>query len=387
MDNNNSIDLSNMSYELRFLLEIIKTEIDDKELLENDKFTDINWNLFLKLVRHHRIYPLIYSKLSKLKEPSIPQHVMQALYQEFKTNTFQMLQLSGEMEHVSKLFTEHNIRLLFLKGPVIAHELYGDISLRTSKDLDILIPIGDLKKAETLLLSFGYYKEGNSEPILNEWKWKNHHVTYYHPKKQIQLEIHWKLQPGPSEPKFNKLWERRRESSIASYPVYFLGEEDLFFYLISHGARHGWFRLRWLIDIDYMVKKGIFIKKIDLIYNRSQYHHLGGQALILASQLLNTPIEEELKELTKGKLSEKLAQNAIESINGTDQLANLMSTKYYKKYLFSLKSSSQKLYFILTLFYPSSSDAKTLSLPKPLHFLYFPLRPFLWTWRKTRNSV
>ena len=86
---------------------------------------------------------------------------MEALFQEYKKNTFQMLHLCGEMEQISKLFTENQIRLLFLKGPVLAAELYGDISLRTSKDLDILIPIADLEKVEELLLNVGYVREGD----------------------------------------------------------------------------------------------------------------------------------------------------------------------------------------------------------------------------------
>ena len=76
------------------------------------------------------------------------------------------------------------------------------------------------------------------------------------------LEIHWRLDARPSkEPTFNELWERKRVSPITSYPVYFLGEEDLFLYLVSHGARHGWFRLRWLLDIDQMVRKGFDLEK------------------------------------------------------------------------------------------------------------------------------
>ena len=74
------------------------------------------------------------------------------LQRNYKINTFQMLHLSGEMEQVSKLFTENEIRTLFLKGPVLAHDLYGDISLRTSSDLDLLIPLHDLDKAEELLI-------------------------------------------------------------------------------------------------------------------------------------------------------------------------------------------------------------------------------------------
>ncbi|WP_432704959.1 nucleotidyltransferase family protein [Bacillus cereus] len=33
-----------------------------------------------------------------------------------------------------------------------------------------------------------------------------------------------------------------------------LGEEDLFFFLVVHEARHGWFHLRWLKDIDLLIR-------------------------------------------------------------------------------------------------------------------------------------
>ena len=72
----------------------------------------------------------------------------------------------------------------------------------------------------------------------------------FHPTKQIKLEIHWRLNPGPGkEPGFEELWKRKRKSTLTSNSVYMLGEEDLFLFLVSHGARHGWSRLRWLVDI------------------------------------------------------------------------------------------------------------------------------------------
>ncbi|MFJ7991196.1 nucleotidyltransferase family protein [Peribacillus frigoritolerans] len=387
MDNNSKLDLSIIPKELRLLLEIMKAET--KDIIKSSKqefISEIDWELFLQLARHHRVYPVIYSKLINIDKRLIPKNVMQSLYQAYQKNTFQMLYLSGEMEQISKLFTENQINLLYLKGPVIAADLYGDISLRTSKDLDILIPIDSLEKAEKILLSIGYEKEVVPN-ILNEWKWRFHHVVYYHPKKNIELEIHWRLQPCPlTEPKFNELWERKRKGTITSYPVYFLGKEDLFLYLVSHGARHGWFRLRWLLDIDQMIRKGLNLDEINILLNKYQNRHIVGQALILASELLNTPIKADLKKLSEGNDSKKLAQNTIYFIKETETLANIMSTKYYKRYLFSLLSSGQKFFYSLILFYPSSSDAKILSLPKSFHLLYFPLRPLLWAWRKTRKT-
>lgn len=382
-----NLNLDSISKELRLLLEILK--LNSNTSIRNELIIDIEWDHFLELAIYHRVYPLIYSKLVKQEEKIIPSSVMNVLKQEYKKNTFQMLYLSGEMEQVSKLFTESNIRLLYLKGPVIAAELYGDISLRTSKDLDILISITDLAKAEELLINEGYEREGDPT-VLNDWKWREHHISYFHSKKQIQLEIHWRLHPRPSkEPNFDELWERKRKrkSELTTYPVYYLGKEDLFLYLITHGARHGWFRLRWLMDIDKVIRKGIGSSKINLFLKKYKSSNIGGQALILASQLLNTPINEISKRLTERNHSVKLAQQAIYFINETEPLDVIMSTKYYKRYLFSLKSVTQKLVSLLISFYPSSVDAKTLSLPKSLHFLYYPLHPVLWVWRKTRKSA
>ncbi|MDM5313201.1 nucleotidyltransferase domain-containing protein [Peribacillus frigoritolerans] len=386
MDTNLSLNLSTLSKELRLILEIMKTKSSDSiEPTKKEMFKDIDWDLFLKISMHHRVYPILYSQLKMIDSKLVPPYVFQILNREYKKNTFQMLQLSGEMEQISKLFIENQIQLLFLKGPVIAYEIYGDISLRTSKDLDILIPISKLEKAEELLLNFGYERVEETT-ILNEVKWRGYHLAYFNPQKNIELEIHWRLQPLPSqEPNFKELWERKRGSSLTSYPVYYLGKEDLILYLVSHGSRHGWFRLRWLLDIDYLLGKGLDLEKASKILNKYSSYHLLGQTLILVSELLKTPINKELQIFTEEYRSKKLAQSAVFFINQLVPLETIMSSTLFKRYIISLRSSNfQKFIYILLLSYPSSVDANTLRLPKTLHFLYFPLRPLLWIWRRTK---
>ncbi|MFJ8265544.1 nucleotidyltransferase family protein [Peribacillus asahii] len=387
MDNNYSLDLSIIPKELKLLLEMLDIENYYKsEIFITELVKDIDWDVFLQLAIHHRVYPIIYSKLKIIEGKLIPTHVIQTLNQEYKKNTFQMLKLSAEMEKVSELFIKNQIPTLFLKGPVLAAELYGDISLRTSKDLDILIPINALEKADKLLLSLGYEK-GEFHNILNEWKWRNQHMEYFHPQKNIQLEIHWRLNPRPTkEPSFRTLWKRKRVSTVTSFPVYFLGEEDLFLYLISHGARHGWFRLRWLLDIDKIIKKGIDFDKIIFVLKKYHSFHIAGQAIILSSELLKTPINEKLRLLTVSNRSRTLAQTGVNFIKEMLPLQIITSSNIYKRYQFSLYSSyMQRIYSFMLWFYPSYFDAETLKIPKSFHFLYFPLRPFLLAWRKIRK--
>lgn len=407
MDNNFSLELAWVPKELRLLLEILKEDDGSIQLIRKELCKNLDWEIFLHLASHHRVDALIYSKIKNIDGKLIPSHVKQTLYQIYIKNTFQMLQLSGEMEKVSKLFIENQIPILFLKGPVIAADLYGDISLRTSKDLDILIPIKDLVRAEELLITSGYEREVEA-PEFFDWKWRTYHVKYFHHQKRIQLEIHWRLHPSPmKQPCFNTLWKRKRESTLTSYPVYFLGKEDLFLYLVAHGARHGWFRLRWLIDIDRMVRKGNYLDGDSLLIKGFQKQHLGrqaqllvGQAIFLASEILNTPIKDVNHTFKIKNRSRRLAKMGIIYINEKGLLtpkyknnsylfslkSNLTKSFMFNGYLFSLMSTPSKFLFIIRLFYPSSLDADVLILPKPLHFLYFPLRPFLWFWRKTRKT-
>lgn len=383
MDNNFKLDLTLLSKELKLLLELMKEENEENiQRNKEDLFATIDWDHFLQLTKHHRVYPLIYMRLKSMDESLVPKEVIETLYEEYKRNTFQMIQLSAEMDRVSKLFTDNNIQLLFLKGPVIAHEIYGDISLRTSKDLDILVQEMALEKAEGLLFSLGYKRE-EVPTILNEKKWKHQHILYYHPEIGIQIEIHWRTQSVShmKAPSFNELWAGKRTSSLTGSSIFFLGEEHLFLYLVHHGARHGWFRLRWLKDIDQMTRNGINFEETYVLVRKYKYHFVMGQALTLSNQLLQTPIYEEVKKKIEGKKAGMLADKAYLYIR--DEGCEPVD----KAYSLLLRGNFKKCIFVMLLFYPTYKNTGVLKLPKPLHFLYFPLRPLLWMWRKTKQYV
>jgi len=376
MSNHSKLDLTVLSKELKLLIQLVKSK---NELKDIDQLQNIDWRLFLDLVHHHRCQPIIYLKLKDMPQTIVPLEVIQALQQTYTKNTFKMLQLSGEMEQISKLFAENEVKTLFLKGPALAHHLYGDISLRTSKDLDVLVREKDLDKVDALLLASGYVKDG-APFLLNGTKRKTHHVEYVHLQKKIQIEIHWRLHNPPvKEPSFDELWQRKRRSALTSSPVFFLGEEDLFLHLVVHGARHGWFRLRWLVDMDKVFQKKLDYQQVKVLMKKLGYAHLVGQAMILSSQLLNTPVNKELKATTEGSRPTKLAKKAYVYICDSKEITSIIS------YLLSLKSPVQKVGYLMTVAYPSYKDAKLLPLPKPLHFLYFLLRPFLWMGRKVKK--
>ncbi|MBS4209171.1 nucleotidyltransferase family protein [Bacillus sp. FJAT-50079] len=388
MNKNMDLKVTKIPKELKLILKIIKGENE----LSKEWYVDIDWDLFLNLALHHRLYPLLYSELMKTEGYLIPSHISKSFYHYYQQNTYRMLHLYGEMEKMSRLFNDNKIRHLFLKGPILAADLYGDISKRTSGDLDILVCIEDLNRVNELLESKGYEKDEYILTVLNDWKWRHHHFTYYHPSHGTKIEVHWRLNPAPSkEPTFDELWSRKKKSSIASYPTYIMGDEDLFFFLVTHGARHGWSRLRWLVDIHQMIKKNLKWDRIYDLLRKYQSDHIGGQSIILANQLLGTIITKDMSPFIKGNRPNRLAK---ESMFYLEQMVNLHTepvpneiAKYHKKHLFSLMSFQQKSLYILSMLHPYYTDVETLPLPKEFHFLYFPLRPFLWILRKTRKHT
>lgn len=383
-----SLDLRSFPNELNALLAFLQTDGGSPHGQPmQESLRDIDWDQFVELAMHHRVYPQVYAKWRDSERlPAEVRHTLKAAYEQ---NVFHMLGLCAELERICRTLADKRVRPLVLKGPVLAKDLYGDISLRTSKDLDILIPLADVGKAERIFAELGYRSGKNVPRIFQDWKWKVHHLSFVHPQTGIQVEIHWRLNADMGkEPSFEELWERKRTSPITGGPVWLPGKEDLFLYLVTHGARHGWFRLRWLADIDRLARQELNWPALIGLLRRNGCLHLGGQALVLASQLLRTPVPEAMKPFVSGSRPRRLAQRSLyfirDRIAFSPEPSSPELARYYKRYLFSLKTGREKGAFLIRRLYPSFRDAEALPLPKELRFLYFPLRPFIWLWRQMK---
>ena len=388
-----SINAESFPTDMKLLLAFLASDSpEDISERHGELLRGADWNQFIELARHHRVFPTINRKLQSMAAPAVPAFLVGLFKRDYYRNTLQMLALSGEIEQLAKQLGDQGIRALFLKGPVIAADLYGDVSLRTSCDLDILIPIEKLEQAEKLLESLGYVKDDYIVSVLNDWRWRHHHTSFLHPKTDVKVELHWRMNPGPGkEPGFDELWERKRKSALINRPIYYLGREDLFLFLTAHGARHGWSRLRWLLDIKQLVRQPIDWPALTALMKKYHYSHLAGQALLLANAFLSEPLRDEMRAMTGSRKAQALAS---ETLFYLERSVNLHSPplpkeveRYHKRHLFRQQSLPHKLLFMASLLHPYPEDTLTLPLPKSLHLLYFPLRPFLWGWRKLQKTA
>jgi hypothetical protein len=382
------IDLSDIPNELSFMLFILR----DVQVLDENRVreytSNLKWNSFLQLTLHHRVYPIVYLKLNQLNSSLIPAEIMERLRYHYNSNILKMMQLTKEMSNICNKLSDNGINTILLKGPILAIQLYGDFSHRTSKDLDILIDVEDVERSEEIMKQLGYELEDNYL-LQRNWKTKHHHLSYRHKEHSVEIEIHWRLNPySKGFHSFNELWRRKNTVHLLNQPFNCLGNEDLLYYLADHGARHAWFRLRWLMDIDRILPK-IDSRKMNDYFRQFGGQSFTGQALILAFHLLDTKIPHSLHQLMDNKKNLRLAKTSLFFIKRIVKLNPVPEKSVvwqYFRYTLSLLTGRQRARYLLNYLEPNRKDMSLLPLYKPLHFLYFPLRPFLWFWRHIINN-
>ncbi|KUK65715.1 MAG: hypothetical protein XD84_0332 [Desulfotomaculum sp. 46_80] len=365
----------------------------DKAKIQNLLQLPVNWDYLLQLAINHRVYPLVYKTLKHLNNPEVPEYVIDYLQQRYQENAVRALTMTGETVRISKYLKNNGIHAVVLKGAPLSLYLYSDITIRPSRDIDILVAPDELIKAQELLESEGYY------PILPECNMTSrqlqiyfmfthsYHFGYWHSEKNIYLELHWRLGHALPMPKESNI--KRIEMSGSLMPV--LSDEELLLYLISHGASHAWCRLRWLVDIvKFIQQKDIDWDRFSDLVNSIGMKSILHQTLILANRLFDVPLPTNyLSELTYTKYDWRLACTAMNvCLTVADNESNDKYTKHcWKIYndLLRVGWKSKLFYFFKYYFSPHMNDIKLISLPNTLFPLYYTIRPFTWLVRSFRK--
>lgn len=377
--------------ELKLILLCLQRRTTEKKPeIINAPLPGYNWDLFMRMAMHHRVYPLVYRYLSTSRHMTVPRDVERMLQQKSRETAAKALQMTGELLKVLRTMTEKGIRAVVLKGFPLGYRQYGDMALRPSRDLDILVWPEDLEKARKVIEAHGYAQTYPCFPEtpgrLRHWMKTQHHIEYLHQDKEICLELHWKLGNQDMDLPLSEIGDRLTYIMLAGQPVLMPGTEELLLFLVLHGASHAWFRLRWLCDIAAILQQGGF--SWERLYKLIKYldmETLFNQAIILARDLLAAPVPDKIAAgLAQDRKAQQLVDMALPIIAADDfNPANLVMGKpfyfHHKRYQFGIRCGwKRKLAHIHGCFSPREKDIGLISLPDNLYFLYYLLRPLTW---------
>lgn len=367
----------------------------------------LDWNAFDAAVRQHRVQPLLIRGLRSMDVDAVPTlKKYQGQQNKYAAESFQRLHA---LSQANKALFDEGIRMISMKGPLLSMELYGDPSLRTSRDLDVMVAQEDMERAGEILETLGYALEQNlyhKTPLRRKYYSLIEHEKHkVYTKGDTCLELHWKSN-FQAEDTFDALWQRREERTILGGRIAVMGEEDRYPALVIHAAEHGFHRLRWLLDLYELQKKPHF--RWETLYRQLSEKGLGELLLETAIVMYRMPLPglEDLHfdgvSLTQTpdgiclQLRDNLAEQGRSAIALSEAACPMwfVETKWadprqkiYDRLLpvqLIHKSALQKL---LLATGPSLHELKLVDLPDWLFWLYFVIRPVHWLWRKlTANA-
>jgi hypothetical protein len=265
----------------------------------------LDWSLFLRLVRFHRVQGLAWSALTEQRD-QVPREIAEALADDAAAIAAANLRNAVECRNLLADFERAEVPLLFMKGLTLGALAYGNATIKAAIDIDLLVAEQQLVAAARLLQRRGYelnYPDIPSER-LRAWHRERKESAWVRPAEASPIDLHTRLSDNRALIPSLSVHSPRQSVEVAkgiALPT--LGPDELFAYLCVHGASSAWFRLKWIADFAALLH-GRSGDELDRLCRRSQKLGAGraaGQALLLADSLFgsleaNAALREVLNE-------------------------------------------------------------------------------------------
>lgn len=304
--------LADLPPELRVLILCSRTRLygDRAAALRALAEAGTNWKEVLAGARYHGVMPLLHRHLSRLGAPPVPTSVLDDLSLYARSNAVHNLMLSHALLHILEDLKGQGVQAVPYKGPLLAGDAYGDVTLRSFKDLDIIVRPDDFRNASNTLERLGYLP-GEGDPNAH------FHDSFVHADTGVEVELHHdvirrRYFPTPLEP--SAMWQGLRQSTLLGQPVACFRPEDTLLLLCLHGSSHTWQGLAWIADVSEFVRAHPALDWERVLQGaaRAKITRLVLLGLHLAHTLLDAPLPKGVQEVVRADPTlEKLAQRIV----------------------------------------------------------------------------
>ena len=342
-----------------------------------------DWDSVIESAYMHGVLPLVHKSLKSVST------ISESVKAEFKNINFSIsrrnMLMSAELIKIIELFNANSIRSIAIKGPVLSQIIHNDITQRQFTDLDILIDVSQIYEAVKLLVDIGYEPEYSIEYLKNKTLLnvgKDFPAT--NTANDVLIEFHWRLFLDRYIKKSNidLFSDKNHRCIINNVSVETLELNAQLLYLLLHGSKHYWERLKWIVDIDRLVR--IYTDQIDwkrLITTAQEMEiefmvYLG---LAVSGEVLSTPLDIFIiNNINSDQHVQKAKDTIISQINNDTikiEHSGVVSFEQLNK-IFLMKDSTRGWLrqYLLGLFQVKELDVYVVNLPNYLSPLYYCVR-------------
>lgn len=351
----------------------------------------VDWDRVERVTRRHRVYAQVHDALTRAGV-AVPAGVAGKLADAARQAGMSALTMAREAARLQDAFDAADCPALFVKGSSLAMLAYGELGLKWAWDIDLLTTPGAAARGRAILEGLGYALVEPEELDARRFELfltLGKECIFVHAESRIAVELHWKLVDNPFLLTGVDALSPARAVPIGGRALRTLEGPALLAYLLVHGTRHAWSRLKWLADVAALLAH-YPVDAIEPLYRELQALQAGHAAAVgflLCHDLLATPMPDSLlRELRTDRVTRRLVATAHAALTfghgerevSTYTLPGILT-------LFShltVAPGWRPFLWELGAKWTCSADRLSVPLPRPLWFLYHVLRVPLWIWRR-----
>jgi hypothetical protein len=297
------------------------------------------------------------------------------------TSTARTLGQQRLLARVLAALSDAGVPALPYKGPVLSMQLYGDATLRSSVDLDVVVPRASYDRARQVLLALGLAPRGGhsvrQERTLFRWVGQ---ASFGTGTEQF-VELHWRFAPLHFPFALTPVTALARASRgrLAGVDVALMATDDLVVTLAMHAARHLFERLEWLAGVTRLLGA-------DGVDPERLIAHAGalrGRRMLLvsagvASRVLGASLDARWERAIASdpdaaRLASTMTDELRASWRGAPQLAGAALQQRYAELLDTRADRIRSVLRAALL--PTQREWEAIELPDALTPLYHLVRP------------
>ncbi|MFA7044172.1 MAG: nucleotidyltransferase family protein [Bacteroidales bacterium] len=244
---------------------------------------------------------------------------------------------------ITDLLRKSGISFTCIKGPLLSYRIYGDASVRFSHDIDLLIEADSLDRIITLMRGAHYElsegviwpEETFKQDILRQ---STHHISFFNKELKFCVEIHWTLTvdlPIRKEDADKLIKQNLTTTDYAGRSFTVLNKEFELTYLMIHGSRHEWSRLKWLVDIKDYPMDDLDLNKWETLIKSFHAERVLGQTNHLLSHYFSKRLPLEGSKKLPALFVEYAEASLEAPIDNTNSFHILLRGVRYQRFLFS----------------------------------------------------
>jgi hypothetical protein len=253
---------------------------------------EVDWSRLLLLAEEHGVIAHLAGCIKDCNAFAAPAAIKQAIFERQRAQCVLTLALTAELFRLLDGFAARGIPFLAIKGPVLAMQAYGDPSMRSYGDLDLLVRQQDIRRATEVMMASGYHPGVTLEAI-DAGKIPGQYL-FSKPDSKLLVELHndrtlrYFPRPLPIEDYFARQMSVRIDSREVPAPT----REDELVLVCIHGAKHFWEKLAWVADVAGLVsrRKNIDWERAAASARAVDAEHLLHTGLRLAAEVLRTEL-------------------------------------------------------------------------------------------------